>query len=133
MEGIAGFGTPAALGAPLMVAIGFTLLSAVTLALIADSSPVTFGEGGTPIQLDLKQGLLVGGEPALAISQYLGAITPLDEWLSQVVVVAAGSGVFIGMFIPLLRVVAHRNVWTGKALFRWPQNMEICSFCWLSL
>lgn len=53
IEGVAGFGTPAALAAPLLVSLGFTPLLAVVISLIANSSPVSFGAAGTPILLGL--------------------------------------------------------------------------------
>lgn len=49
IEGAAGFGTPAALAAPLMVGLGFPPLAAASVALIANSAPVSFGAVGTPI------------------------------------------------------------------------------------
>nr|WP_252183563.1 L-lactate permease [Rossellomorea vietnamensis] len=60
IEGAAGFGTPAAIGAPLLVALGFPPLAAVSLALIADSSAVSFGAVGTPMIVGVKQGLNEG-------------------------------------------------------------------------
>ncbi|MEM3113048.1 MAG: L-lactate permease [Candidatus Pacearchaeota archaeon] len=53
IEGIAGFGTPAALAAPLLVSLGFAPLLAVILSLVANSTPVSFGAAGTPILLGL--------------------------------------------------------------------------------
>lgn len=47
LEGAAGFGTPAAICAPLLVTLGFPPLAAVVLALIANSYPVTYGGVGT--------------------------------------------------------------------------------------
>lgn len=55
IEGAAGFGTPAMVTGPLMVALGFSPLAAATLALIADSVSVPFGAVGTPIICRLKQ------------------------------------------------------------------------------
>ncbi len=49
IEGAAGFGTPAALSAPLMVSLGFPPLAAATVALICDSTAVSFGAIGTPV------------------------------------------------------------------------------------
>lgn len=49
IEGAAGFGTPAALAAPLLIVLGFPPLAAAVLALILDSSPVSFGAVGTPV------------------------------------------------------------------------------------
>lgn len=48
-EGAAGFGTPVAISAALMVGAGFRPLYAAGLALIANTSPVAFGALGTPI------------------------------------------------------------------------------------
>jgi len=68
MEGAAGFGTPVALAAPLLVSLGFTPLKAVTLALIGHAAGVSFGAVGTPIvaQADLT------GISAQAIGQWTG-------------------------------------------------------------
>ncbi|HHV80042.1 MAG TPA: L-lactate permease [Firmicutes bacterium] len=48
IEGAAGFGTPAALAGPLMVGLGFPPLAAALVALIYNSTPVSFGAVGTP-------------------------------------------------------------------------------------
>ncbi|CCO24935.1 L-lactate permease [Maridesulfovibrio hydrothermalis] len=57
IEGAAGFGTPAAVCAPLLMALGFPAMGAVTVALIIQSTPVSFGAVGTPILLGVKTGL----------------------------------------------------------------------------
>ncbi len=49
IEGAAGFGTPAALAAPLLLSLGFPPLAAAVLCLVFNSFPVTFGAVGTPI------------------------------------------------------------------------------------
>lgn len=49
IEGSAGFGTPAALAAPLLLAMGFPAMAACTVCLIFNSVPVTFGAVGTPV------------------------------------------------------------------------------------
>src|SRR5690606_15456143 len=48
LEGAAGFGTPAAIVAPLLLALGFPTLGAVMLGLMVQSTAVTFGAIGTP-------------------------------------------------------------------------------------
>ncbi|MFW6216712.1 MAG: L-lactate permease, partial [Desulfohalobiaceae bacterium] len=53
VEGAAGFGTPAALAAPLLLALGFPPLAAAIMCLCFNSFPVTFGAVGTPIILGL--------------------------------------------------------------------------------
>ncbi len=54
IEGASGFGTPAMVTAPLMVALGFKPLTSVATALIADSVAVSFGVVGTPVIVGLS-------------------------------------------------------------------------------
>jgi len=54
LEGAAGFGTPAALAAPLLISLGFPPMAAVVMCLVFDSYSVTFGAVGTPIVLGLE-------------------------------------------------------------------------------
>ncbi|MGH9448207.1 MAG: L-lactate permease, partial [Terriglobia bacterium] len=49
LEGTAGFGTPVAVTAFLLVGLGFAANRAVTVALIANTAPVAFGALGIPI------------------------------------------------------------------------------------
>ncbi len=49
IEGAAGFGTPPALTAPLLVGLGFPPLAAAMVSLIFNSTPVSFGAVGTPL------------------------------------------------------------------------------------
>jgi lactate permease len=49
IEGAAGFGTPVAISAALLMGAGFRPLHAAGLALLANTSPVAFGALGTPI------------------------------------------------------------------------------------
>jgi lactate permease len=55
IEGASGFGTPAALAAPLLVGLGFPALNVAILTLIMNSVPVTFGAVGTPVWFGLGQ------------------------------------------------------------------------------
>ena len=48
-EGAAGFGTPVAVTAALLIGLGFAPLEASGLSLIANTAPVAFGALGTPI------------------------------------------------------------------------------------
>ena len=57
IEGSAGFGTPAALVAPLLLSLGFPALAAVMVALIANSTPVSFGAVGTPTLIGIGSSL----------------------------------------------------------------------------
>lgn len=49
LEGTAGFGTPVAVTAFLLVGLGFAASQAVTVALIANTAPVAFGALGIPV------------------------------------------------------------------------------------
>jgi lactate permease len=48
IEGASGFGTPAALAAPILVALGIQPLGAALFCLICDTVPTSFGAVGTP-------------------------------------------------------------------------------------
>lgn len=54
LEGAAGFGTPAALAAPILLSLGFPPLAAIVMCLVFNSFPVTFGAVGTPVVLGFK-------------------------------------------------------------------------------
>lgn len=88
LEGASGFGTPAAIGAPLLVALGFSPLAAVVMALIGDSAPVSFGAVGTPVLVGLGQG--ISGISA--------------EELQQVSVMAISMDLISASLLPLLMV-----------------------------
>ena len=72
IEGAAGFGTPVAISAALMIGLGFTPLYAAGLALIANTSPVAFGALGTPIITLAK----ISGIDEMALSQMAGRQLP---------------------------------------------------------
>ncbi len=48
VEGASGFGTPAALAAPILVGLGFAPVKVAVLALVMNSVPVSFGAVGAP-------------------------------------------------------------------------------------
>jgi lactate permease len=72
VEGAAGFGTPVAISAALMIGAGFRPLYAAGLALLANTSPVAFGALGTPIIMLAK----VTGLNEHALSQMAGRQLP---------------------------------------------------------
>ena len=71
IEAAAGFGTPAALAAPLMISLGFPPVAAVVMALICDSACVAFGAIGTPVQQAIA---CLGGAEALDAA-YIGQMS----------------------------------------------------------
>ena len=72
LEGAAGFGTPVAITAAMLVGLGFDPLYAAGVCLIANTAPVAFGAIGIPIVVAGK----VSGIPELAISQMVGRTLP---------------------------------------------------------
>lgn len=84
IEGASGFGTPATITGPLMVAIGINPFAAAVIALVSDSVPVSFGAVGTPITVGL------GDMATTAIPNY---VTLID--------------LFSGAFIPLIIVALY--------------------------
>ncbi len=77
MEGAAGFGTPVAISAALLMGAGFRPLQAAGLSLLANTSPVAFGALGTPI---LTLGEVTGLDP-VGLSVMIGRQLPLFSLL----------------------------------------------------
>jgi lactate permease len=73
IEGASGFGTPAALAAPILVGLGFAPLRVAILCLIMNSVPVSFGAVGTPTWFGMGQ-LGLDSSQFLAISRYSAMI-----------------------------------------------------------
>jgi len=69
MEGAAGFGTPVALAAPLLVGLGVVPVRAVALALLGHCAGVSFGAVGTPVLAQVAatglDGVAIAGATAL--------------------------------------------------------------------
>lgn len=94
IEGAAGFGTPAALAAPLLVGLGFPPLAAALVALIFNSVPVPFGAVGTPIfgaMSTLESNIATADVSAETFKM------ALTQWI------AIPNGI-AGIFIPLLGI-----------------------------
>jgi lactate permease len=88
IEGAAGFGTPVAISAALLIGLGFSPLYAAGLALLANTSPVAFGALGTPIITLAK----ISGLDELALCQMAGRQLPLFSLLVPAWLVATMSG-----------------------------------------
>jgi lactate permease len=88
LEGAAGFGTPVAISAALMIGIGFSPLYAAGLALLANTAPVAFGALGTPIITLAK----VSGLDEMTLSQMAGRQLPLFSLMIPAWLVALMSG-----------------------------------------
>jgi len=72
-EGAAGFGTPVAVSAAMLMGLGFSPLAASGLSLLADTATVAFGALGAPIiALHASTGGDTAGVPTMALSQIIG-------------------------------------------------------------
>jgi lactate permease len=91
-EGAAGFGTPVAVTAAILIQLGFKPLAASGLSLIANTAPVAFGALGTPIIALSK----VTGINEVVLSQMVGRQLPLFSLIVPFWVVWAMAG-FRGM------------------------------------
>ena len=102
IEGASGFGTPAAIAAPLMVAIGFPAMAAVMIGMMIQSTPVSFGAVGTPILIGVNKGL--DSEGIGATLQALGSNWDvyLQVITSEVAVVHAITGTLIPLFMIMM-------------------------------
>src|SRR5690606_2966117 len=88
VEGAAGFGTPVAISAALMIGLGFSPLYAAGLALLANTSPVAFGALGTPITTLAK----ISGIDEMALSQMAGRQLPFFSLIVPAWLVAVMGG-----------------------------------------
>lgn len=94
IEGASGFGTPATVAAPLLIALGFPPIAAVVIALSADVSAVTFGAVGTPALIGIGNGL------SLDVNQ-----PETIEFLTTVVLQTVLIDMFVGLFIPFILIL----------------------------
>ena len=70
IEGSTGWGTPSAVGAPLLLALGFPAMACVMAILIIQSTPVSYGAVGTPLLIGVNSGLENKADVAAEISKF---------------------------------------------------------------
>ncbi len=99
LEGAAGFGTPVAISAGMLVGLGFNPLYAAGLCLIANTAPVAFGGIGIPIIVAGQ----VTGIDTMKISQMVGRQLP-----------------FLSAIIP---------IWLIVLMAGWKATMEVLPAC----
>lgn len=116
IEASAGFGTPAAVAAPLLVAIGFPAMAAVMVSLIIQSTCVSFGAIGTPILIGVNSGLSGQTE----VTTYLNGLDmEFMPYLKSVGAKVALIHGITGTLIPIILVVmmtrffGQKKSWTG--------------------
>lgn len=111
LEGAAGFGTPAALAAPLLVSLGMPSLAAASITLFFDSVSVSTGAVGTPIVMSLS--LLEGIEN----------IDGIVSWTVFANAIAA-------IFIPFIGMVFLMKVFGKQKSFK--KALEVLPFSLLT-
>ncbi|MCG6170510.1 L-lactate permease [Anoxybacillus sp. LAT_35] len=125
IEGAAGFGTPAAIAAPLLVAIGFPAMAAVLVSLIIQSTPVSFGAIGTPILVGVNTGLA----NQEAVMKAIGDM----EFTDYLLQIAANVGLIhaiVGTFIPLIMVGMLTRFFGKNRSFR--EGLRVWKFAMLA-
>jgi lactate permease len=124
IEGSAGFGTPAAVCVPLLVALGFPAKSAVISGMLIQCTPVSFGAVGTPILVGVGTGLSDQQE-VVDFATQLG-LTSWEQLLPMIGWRVAALHAVAGTMIPLL-VVAIMTRFFGKER-RFADGLKIWKF-----
>ena len=88
LEGIAGFGTPVAITASLLIMVGFSAFDALVFVLIFNTTPVAFGALGTPVTVLGA----VTGLPAHELGQMIGRQLPIMAVILPFYVMALYGG-----------------------------------------
>lgn len=122
IEGASGFGTPAAIAAPLLVAIGFPAMAAVLMGMLVQSTPVSFGAVGTPILVGVTTGLdsvTIGADLAAQGSSW-------DAYLMLISAKVAIIHAIVGTIMPLIMAMMLTRYF-GKEK-SWRAGFEVLPF-----
>lgn len=103
IEAAAGFGTPAALAGPLLVSLGFPPLAAAMITLIFDSTAVSFGAVGTPVQMALS---------------LLPAEVGTEVFIRDISVWTALPHAVVGTFLPLIVLMMTTRLFGPERSFK---------------
>lgn len=122
IEGAAGFGTPAAIVAPLLVALGFPAMCAVMIGMMVQSTPVTFGAVGTPIIVGVTGGL---ENPELTAELAAAGLT-FSDYLQMITTNAALFHGITGTLMPLLMVMMMTRFYGANK--SWTEGFSIVPF-----
>ena len=123
LEGASGFGTPAAVCAPLLVALGFPALAAVMVSLIGNSTAVVFGAVGIPVSLGINAGL----EGAKVVDNYLARLNVgYVEYFGRIVVRVGILNSIIGTLIPMLMLCCLTHYFGQRK--SWQEGLAVWQF-----
>ena len=124
IEGSAGFGTPAAVAAPLLLSLGFPALAAVIVCLIYNSVPVSYGAVGTPIWFGLRN-----LEPLLnsALAESPANFANIGEFYDVIARWVSVLHGIVGIVLPLF-VVCFMTRYFGQNK-SWREGLGAWKFC----
>lgn len=119
IEGAAGYGTPAALAAPLLVGLGFPPVAACAVALISNSTPVPFAAVGTPTLTNMTN-------LSTAVEASGSNVTDFTAAVTHKTCLYLGLA---GLVVPLMLVmVLVLGFGAGKKLIRIVEMIPFCLF-----
>ncbi|MGF2735573.1 L-lactate permease [Marinobacter sp. DUT-1] len=122
IEGASGFGTPAAIAAPLLVAVGFPAMAAVMLGMMVQSTPVSFGAVGTPIIVGVTTGL-----DRNSIGERMEQLgSNWEQYLQLITSEVAITHAIVGVLMPLFMVMMMTRFF-GKNK-SWREGFEVLPF-----
>ncbi len=122
IEGASGFGTPAAIVAPLLLALGFPALTAVILGMMVQSTAVTFGAVGTPILVGVRGGLQNPQLEAQLATHGLGFM----DYIQMVTTNAAIMHAIAGTLMPTIMVCMMTRFFGARK--SWREGLEVFPF-----
>ncbi len=122
IEGASGFGTPAAIVAPLLVGLGFPAMAAVMLGMMVQSTPVSFGAVGTPLIIGINSGL----DTARISGQLAQHGSSWADYFHLIVSEVAIIHAIVGVAMPVLMVMMMTRFF-GKEK-RWRDGIAAIPF-----
>ncbi|MFA9486694.1 MULTISPECIES: L-lactate permease [unclassified Moraxella] len=123
IEGSTGWGTPSAVGAPLLLALGFPAMACVMAILIIQSTPVSYGAVGTPILIGVNSGLENKEDVGTAIAEKGIAF---GDYIVQIGANVGFIHSVVGFLIPLILCCFLTKFFGEKRSFR--QGFEAAPF-----
>ncbi len=125
LEGAAGFGTPAAICASLLVALGFPPLSAILVALPAQGIASAFGAVGTPLVLGVATGL--GLEVLPVVNERIAELgLTFGEYIAGIGAQTSIIHGLVGTLIPLIMVIMLTRYFGENR--SWREGLEVWPF-----
>jgi lactate permease len=128
LEGVAGFGSPAAIVGPLLVGLGFPPLAAVVIALTGNLMAITFGAVGLP--------LIIGMQDVFSgISRIQNAVNnegmSIAQWVAEIGTWAATYHAIVGIAVPFIGVAMMTRFFGEERSIRPALKvLPLCLFAW---